>query len=620
MSDAATPKPENTQRKAFEFENLDILRGLGEVQQLTGQDAAFVYAESNKGPMHIGALSIYDPSTAPGGKVRFKDILNFIQSRLHKAPTFKRKLQTVPFNVDHPYWVEDRDFDIEFHVRHIALPEPRDWRQLCILAARLHSRPLDMTRPLWEFWVIEGLDNIPNIPKGSYAIVSKIHHAAVDGASAVEIGYATHTMTPEFTHEEPPVDLRRARGLSGFETVGRAQMNAAKRPIRALKLARDMLPGVLNYARGMRDGDHNPLSKKTPRTRFNGTVCGHRVIGAQVFDLKAVKSIRKTSLGTTVNDVMLTVCGGALREYLTAKSDLPQESLIAMAPVSVRTKDEKSSLGNEVSALSVAIGTHIEDPVARMHYVTAITQDSKDAAKALGSRHMSDMQKLAPAALMKSITSAYFRLGLANQIRPTFNTVISNVPGSPVPLYMNGAKMVASYGLGPVLDGVALFHAVTSYVDHIGITFSSDRKMMPDPDFYADCLWRSYEALYEATHDAKAPRLSRRSHTKKIKPNTAKSQKAQQAEEPAEKEAKSPAPTPSDDLKRINGIGPVLEGHLKSAGIKTFVQIAELSAKNIDNIETALDFKGRIEREQWVEQAQDLVAKHSNVTNIADVA
>lgn len=615
MSDKNTEtKPE---RKAFEFENLDILRGFGGVQQLSGQDATFIYAESSKGPMHIGGLNIYDPSTAPGGKVRFKDILNFVQSRLHKAPSLKRKIQTVPFNIDHPYWIEDQDFDIEFHVRHIALPEPRDWRQLCILAARLHSRPLDMSRPLWEFWVIEGLDNIPNVPKGSYAIVSKIHHSAVDGLSAVEIGYATHTLTPEFKHEEPPVDLRRARRLTNLETIGRAQANAARRPLKALKLMRDMLPGAVDYARGMIDGSFNPLNTKVPRTRFNGTVCGQRVIGAQTYDLNAIKSIRKTSMGTTVNDVILTICGGALREYLAAKSDLPQDTMIAMAPVSVRKENQKANLGNEVSAMSVSLGTHIEDPVARMHYVTATTQDSKDAASVLGNGHLTEIQKLAPALAMKSLTSTFLRFGLANQVPPTFNTVISNVPGSPLPLYMNGAQMVASYGLGPVADGLGLFHAVTSYTGQICVTFSSDRRMMPDPDFYADCLWRAYEALYEATHDSKAPRLSRRSHTKKVKPSAPKAAKKKDAQEPTKAPKEK---SENDDLKRINGIGPVLEGHLKSAGIKTFEQIANLTEKNIDAIEMALDFKGRIEREEWVEQAQKLTADTSNVTNIADVA
>ncbi len=611
-------KPERNQ---FEFENLDILRGFGEVRQLTGQDAAFIYAETSKGPMHIGGLAIYDPSTAPGGKVRFKDILNFVERRKHKAKTFTQKLRKVPFDVDHPYWVEDQDFDIEFHTRHIALPEPRDWRQLCILAARLHSRKVDMSRPLWELWVIEGLDNIPNIPKGSYAIVSKVHHCAIDGLSGAEMSMALHTLTPEIPHEEPPVDLRRARPLSAPETLMRAQFNAATRPLKAMRLVRNMLPNLFDYARGVTAGEITPFRTRVPRTRFNGRVSGQRVVGGQVYDLASIKSIRKQSKGTTVNDVMLTICGGALREYLKAKSDLPQDTLIAMAPMSVRKEEERTAGGNEVSAMSVALGSHIADPIERLHYVTATTQDEKAAAGTLGGREIAELSKLAPATISKAAMQTYFRLGLANMIQPVFNAVVSNVPGAPVPLYMNGARMVANFGLGPVMDGMGLFHAVTSYCDQMAVCFTADRKMMPDPDFYADCLWNAYEELYEALHDDKAPRLTRKSHTKKVKANDAVAPK-----KPASKSATKTEPKPKkavkttrtkktavktttkgpDDLKRINGIGPVLEKHLQAAGITTFDQIAALSEKDIDKIETAMDFKGRIARENWLDQAQKL--------------
>ena len=173
------------------------------MQQLSGQDASFVYMETPATPMHIGSVGIYDPSTAPGGFVRFKDILKFIESRLQGARSFRQKLVRVPFDLDHPYWIEDGDFDLEYHVRHIALPRPGDWRQLCIQTARLHARPLDMNKPLWEFWIIEGLNNIPGIPKGSFAMVSKVHHAAIDGMSGVEMSAALHDLNADMRANLP---------------------------------------------------------------------------------------------------------------------------------------------------------------------------------------------------------------------------------------------------------------------------------------------------------------------------------------------------------------------------------------------------------------------------------
>ena len=166
------------------------------MEQLTAQDASFIYGENTRSPMHIGGLAIYDPSTVEGGKQRFKDILQFVEDRLHLAKTFRRKLVEVPFNLDHPYWVEDKDFDLEFHVRHIRLPEPGDWRQLCIQVARLHSRPLDMTKAPWELTVIEGLDAIEGLPSGSYAVVTKIHHACIDGVAGADITEALHSLEP----------------------------------------------------------------------------------------------------------------------------------------------------------------------------------------------------------------------------------------------------------------------------------------------------------------------------------------------------------------------------------------------------------------------------------------
>ncbi len=172
------------------------------MRQLQGMDSSFVALEQRNAPMHIGSILIYDPATAPGGFVRFKDILAFFETRMPLSRTMRQRLVKVPFDLDYPYWIEDPDFDLEYHVRHLALPKPGDWRQLCIQAARIFARPLDLTRPPWEFAVIEGLDNVEGVPKGSFAMVTKVHHAAIDGMSGIDLMEALHTLDPA----APPPD------------------------------------------------------------------------------------------------------------------------------------------------------------------------------------------------------------------------------------------------------------------------------------------------------------------------------------------------------------------------------------------------------------------------------
>ena len=196
------------------------MEGRAGLQQLQGMDASFIALETRNSPMHIGSILIYNPATAPGGFVRFKDILRFFESRMVLSRTMRQRLVRVPFDLDYPYWIEDASFDLEYHLRHLALPRPGDWRQLCIQAARVFARPLDLTRPPWEFTVIEGLDNIPGVPAGSYAFVTKVHHAAIDGLSGIDLMEALHTLTPD---APPPDKIDRWQG----EAAPTAALDAA---------------------------------------------------------------------------------------------------------------------------------------------------------------------------------------------------------------------------------------------------------------------------------------------------------------------------------------------------------------------------------------------------------
>ncbi len=309
------------------------------MRQLTGLDASFLYLESTRTPMHIGSLNIYDPSTAPGGRVTFDGILQMIEDRLHLARSFRERVVQVPLSLDHPYWINDPDFDLEYHVRHIALPAPGDWHQLCVQVARLHSRALDMDRPLWEFTVIEGLDNVPGTPKHSFALVAKIHHAAFDGVSGVEMNSAIHDLSPRA--EPRPVTTRWRPEVepSAVELLSRAGWNNARQPLRFPRLVAETVPAI----RKLRDPavDLPTRPGEVPRTRFNGKVSPNRVFEGRTFDLEEIKAIKNSVPGATINDVVLTICGGALRCYLEAHDELPNKSLVALAPVSVRSKEQK---------------------------------------------------------------------------------------------------------------------------------------------------------------------------------------------------------------------------------------------------------------------------------------
>ncbi len=441
--------------------------------------------------MHIGALSVYDPATAPGGQVRFKQILSHIESRLHTARAYRQRLVRVPFELDYPYWINDRYFDLEFHVRHIALPAPGDWRQLCIQVARLHSRMLDLTKPLWEFYVIEGLDNVDGIPPGSYGILSKIHHCAIDGASGTELTASLHDLTPTPAHMVPDSPWHPEQAPSALELLARAAGNNVREPFQLFRVLAAAAPAFVSTQ--MRLARHElEASGVVPKTKFNAPISAHRVFEGRTFPLDGFKRIRKAVPGATINDVVVAVCGGAVRGYLEATGELPEQSLIAMAPVNVRTDAHAGSAGNQVSAMSVAMRSDIADPIRRLQAVNEATRNSKALAKAYGARLMTDLNRHIPASTLALAGRLVSRWGLANAIDPIFNAVVTNVPGPQVPLYMNGAKLIGYYGLGPITDSMALFMPVLSYAGNISISVTSCREIMPDPARYADCIERSF--------------------------------------------------------------------------------------------------------------------------------
>tara|TARA_R110000823_G_scaffold130015_14_gene257988 strand:- start:9745 stop:11535 length:1791 start_codon:yes stop_codon:yes gene_type:complete len=470
------------------------------MKQLGILDSAFVNLEQANTPQHIGGLGIYDPSTAPGGFVRFKDVIASFERRLGNLPLFRTRLVEVPGGLDRPYWIKDANFDVEFHLRHIALPEPGDWRQLCIQVARLHSRPLDLSRPLWEAYIIEGLDNIPNVPKGSFAVYTKMHHSMVDGAGGASFMTALHDLVPNPEGGyQPDVEPRLVDvAPSMAELLTKATFNSVKNTAQlvggTVKSSRDMG----KYALGILRKDIPKPDITAPKTILNRPVGPHRVFDAAEFPLEGFKDI-KNAVGVTVNDVALGIIGSALLRYLKAKGEAPAEgSLAAALPLNMRTRRGATTDNNQVGSVFTSLHTDMDEPLERLIAIRESTRQAKESGEASPMVDALKIAGLLSPFISRSVAGFWSRNELSRHLPINISTCISNVPGPDFPLYCAGARMVDYYGLGVLTPGMGIFHLVFSYSGKVTLSMLADRDIMPDPEFYHDCLVAAYEELYAA--------------------------------------------------------------------------------------------------------------------------
>jgi diacylglycerol O-acyltransferase len=465
------------------------------MRQLTSLDSAFIYLEGEGKHNHLTGVYVYDQSTAKGGKIRFKEILEHVSSRLHLSPVFRQKLAAVPMSVDYPYWVDDETFDIEFHVRHVALPKPGDWRQFCILISRLHARALDMSRPAWEMYIVEGLDHIEGLPPGCFAVVAKYHHAAIDGATGVELLGALHDLTADTPSASDAPPWQPKPMPSRFGLLGRAALNNLRSPF---LLTRSVAATIPTLGRKLLSREQKATKSTTPvpETRFNGRVSPHRVFDGREFAFQDFRAIKNSVPGTTVNDVVLAVVSGALRRYLEDKDELPADSLVAAVPINIRS-DSDSTPGNQVAGMMCPLNTQLEDPLERLQAISEATRDAKETANGVGARQMTDIQQHIPSSTLALAGRLVNGLALGTRARFT-NCIITNVRGPQRPIYKNGAKLLSMWGCGPVLDGVGLLILATSYDGKVFLSASSCRDMMPDVSFFSECLQGSFEDLKDA--------------------------------------------------------------------------------------------------------------------------
>jgi len=472
------------------------------MQQLSAQDAQFLYMETNKSLSQVTSIAIFDPTTAPTGTVRFKDIIEHVRSRLHTSPIYRRRIYHVPFELDYPYWIDDEHFDLEYHIKHGRLPHPSDWRQLCIHLARFHSRPLDMQRAPWEMYVIEGLDNVTGIPKGCYAIATKIHHSAADGMAIVNFFGGLMDMDQQGTPVIPTqqrVTSARYEKPSPFQMSARGMLNGLRSPMKVADTLFRYAPSIIQSMKKHVTETRGEAKQTVPSTRFNLETSPHRVFDATTFPVVDFKTMRGIVPGCTINDMVLAICSGALRKYLGHHKELPSKSLRAFVPVNVRSPkgslEQTEQPGNKISTMAPALFTNIADPVERLAAIYTETKEQKAARKGISARIMTDVTRHIPAATQMLAAKMMMRSEMAGRMT---NVCISNVPGPQVPVYMNGAAVVKQMAMGPLSDRMGLFIAVTSYNGTIAFNATSCRRTMPDVDFFIQCINESFTELKAA--------------------------------------------------------------------------------------------------------------------------
>ena len=477
------------------------------MHQLSGLDAAFLAMETQSVFGHVGSVCILDPGTAPE-PVTLERLTAHIASRLHMLPPFRRRLVEVPLGLDQPYWIDDPDFDIEYHVRELALAAPGDDRQLADQAARLHGRALDRRRPLWELYLIHGLEG------GRLAIYSKVHHAAIDGVSGNDLLAALLDLAPEGREVPPAPAWTGDTEPSAVSMLARSAVSLAGHPVRAARMtygllraaprlaaspARPRLPVVDRLLRRDAGLVLGASGLRAPATPFNKSVSPHRRWAFCSLPLADVKKVKDVA-GVTVNDVVMALSAGALRRWLLDHDALPEAPLVAGVPVSVRTEGERGTGGNKVSSMIAPIPTNLADAGERLAACHEAMRAAKEQHGALTADMLADVAEFAMPALAGQAARLAARLRLVERVN-AFNLMISNVPGPSIPLYYAGALLLAYYPLSAIADGQGLNITVMSYGGRLHFGLIADRDLVPDLDAMAGYLGEELDVLMGAARD-----------------------------------------------------------------------------------------------------------------------
>jgi diacylglycerol O-acyltransferase len=443
------------------------------MRRVDSAGAGFLYGETPGWHMHVSALMILDPTDAPG--FSFETLKEGYGRRLGTAPALRCRLVDAPLGLDRPVLVDDPDFDLDAHFHRTVVPAPGTRRELADVVATLISRKLDRSRPLWEAWWIDGLED------GRVAVVVKIHHALIDGVSGVNLSGLIMDLEPNpGPHAEPALSAARETSPSSARLGLAALGTLAALPWRSARFAHQLGRQSATFGRHMFRPESPPGMFAAPRSRFNRSIGAERCLAVSALSMPDILTV-KSAFGVSVNDVVLTICGGALREYLGARGELPDASLVAQVPVSVRTEQTMSEPGTQVVNMFTTLATDVADAAERLEVVHSVTLRAKAYQHAIFADRAVAMPDLMPPVVLGVIAHAFTRLGLERHIPPLYNAIVSDVRGSPVDLYVCGARVESIYPFGPLLLGAALNITALSHRDELNIGFLATPESVPDP-------------------------------------------------------------------------------------------------------------------------------------------
>ncbi len=490
------------------------------IYQVDSEDANFLFLEKTESPTHISLLYLYDQSALDDGVVRFTQIRQHIANRLNSAPVFRQKIRETPVNIDFPYWVDDREFDLDFHVRHLGLPKPGDWRQFCIQISRLHSRSLDLSRPLWELYVIEGLDNVEGCPPNSFALFLKVHHGAMDEFTAQELMQSLHLRTPDTRQHErsqQKVAHLDAVAPSAMQMIAMGLVNNTLRSARlAVQLAANwstlgrIAAGLtIRLARRAVDGES---VTGTPTTRFAAPLTQSRVFDGGFYSLDLMQRYAAEVPGATVNHAVLAICGEAMRAYLQGVGELSEEPLQAMLAVNVRNAGAHALIGNHIAVSQVALHTDLDYPVQRLQAIVATNPELNNIElDEITSFKLRSLYENLPAPLMAWLgRNANSQNSVQRGMLSAANCGVTDMTGSDKPLYLMGARLIGFTGIPPLFSGCGLMFTSSTYCDRIGLTFVSDKTKVPDPRVMRACLDAAVARVERYLLDSRKPLAARR--------------------------------------------------------------------------------------------------------------
>lgn len=472
--------------------------------QLTGLDAAFLYFETDRTPMHVAGLTLYELPEGFTGSFH-EHFTEFFKSRVHLIPVFNKKLARTIFQLDHPGWVDAGPLDFDYHITGEHLGAHNTDAAVEARVAQLHAEPLDRKKPLWKFVVIEGLSDGPNGEKRA-ALYSKVHHAAIDGGAGMVITQALYDLGPKPRDVEPPKPVKESRKPSVAERAVLGMHDVVSNVVTQQFKAMEAIPKAMGAAldgveRLTAAGASKPLARLAeglgaPRTPFSITMGKGRTYAARTLSLMDAIKLSKAT-GTKLNDVVMAICAGALRHYLEGKGQLPDKPLVAFVPISTREKDNKD-LNNQVASMNVPLATQIADPLHRLKRIAKASSARKDVVGSVKDLVPTDYTFLGAPHLLSGLMRAYGDTQLADLLPQSVNLCISNTAGPPFPMYCAGAKVLAIYPVSIVTHGIGLNITVQTYMADLNFGIVGGRRAMPDMDVFADLIAVSFAELQEA--------------------------------------------------------------------------------------------------------------------------